>query len=770
MPGKLEGPRRRVHVLVRGAVQGVGFRPTAYRVAREMGLGGWIRNSGAGVDMELEGPGALLDGFLERLLDELPPHATVRSLATHPVEPLGESTFSILESTPEARPTVLVLPDLAPCAHCLREMRDPHDRRHRYPFINCTLCGPRYSILRSLPYDRAGTTMAGFEMCPECRAEYEDPTDRRFHAQPVACPSCGPRLELWERTGRVLAHSDEALKGAVQALAEGKILGLKGLGGFQFLLDARHDQAVARLRERKGREAKPLAVMVPDLEWAKRVCQVGPVEEALLTSQAAPILLLPRRDPFLISDLVAPGTPRLGIMLPSTPLHDLLLKDLGFPLVATSGNVSEEPLCTEEGEALLRLGDIADLFLVHDRPIARPVDDSVAQVVLGELQILRRARGYAPLPLPLPEWVGTPEPILGMGGHLKSALALIVGREVVLSQHLGDLHTLASRRNFQETLRNLSALFGFEPSRVACDLHPDYASSVQARDLGLPVLGIQHHEAHVYAGILDGGVEPPLLAVSWDGTGFGPDGTVWGGEFFVVGGGPCRRVARLRPFRLPGGEAAVREPRRAALGLLHALEPDLSTWERLPPLQAFPTAELRVLQGMLDRGVQSPWTSSAGRLFDAVSALLGLCQFNGYEGQGAVLLEACLDGEVPIGRPVSLEEGPGGLLEVDWAPALHEVLDGIQAAQAPGRVSAGFHQALAGAILAVAERVGLERVLLTGGCFQNQALTGLSVNLLRQAGFQPSWHRSIPPNDGGLAAGQVLAAACRGQVGEREGS
>lgn len=767
MPGTLQGPRRRIHVLVRGAVQGVGFRPTAYRLARELGLGGWIRNSGAGVDMELEGPGGLLDGFLERLLEELPPHASVRSLATHPVDPLGETSFSILESAPESHPTVLVLPDLAPCVHCLREINDPGDRRHRYPFVNCTLCGPRYSILHTLPYDRQGTTMAGFPMCAECRAEYEDPTDRRFHAQPVACPRCGPRLELWDRTGRVLADSEEALQGAARALREGQIVAIKGLGGFQFLVDARDGAAVSRLRERKGREAKPLALMAPDLEWVGRACRVGPVEEGLLVSQASPIVLLERRDPFLVAEQVAPGTPRLGVMLPSTPLHHLLLKDLGFPVVATSGNVSEEPLCLEEGEALLRLGDIADLFLVHNRPIARPVDDSVTQVVSGEVQVLRRARGYAPLPVPLPESFPAPPPILAVGGHLKSAVALTVGRDIVLSQHLGDLQTLPSLRNFQQTLRGLACLFGFEPTRVACDLHPDYASSIHARGSGLPVLEVQHHEAHVYAGMLDAALEPPLLAVSWDGTGLGSDGTIWGGEFFLLEGS-CRRVARLRPFRLPGGEAAIREPRRAALGLLHAMDPDLSAWGHLAPVQAFQPGELRVLQGMLDRGLQSPWTSSAGRLFDAVSALLGLCQCNLYEGQAAVQLEACLDGARPSGQPVPVRLHEGDVVEVDWAPLLRALLDGIREGQPCRHLSATFHLALAGAIVSVARRFGQERVLLTGGCFQNQNLTELSVDLLRQEGFEPFWHRNVPPNDGGLAAGQLYAVLCRRRIGEHD--
>ncbi len=748
-------------MLVRGAVQGVGFRPTVYRLARDLGLGGWIRNSGAGVDMELEGAATLLEQFLQRLPEELPPLAAVRSLDTREVPLQGEAEFCIRASLNEAEPTVLVLPDLAPCPACLREVDDPKDRRYRYPFANCTLCGPRFSILRELPYDRAATTMAGFAMCPDCRSEYEDPRDRRFHAQPVACPRCGPRLALWDPQGRTRALTEEALRQAAEALRQGQILALKGLGGFQLLVDARYEAAVARLRQRKGRETKPLALMVPDLEWANRLCRVTSVEQGLLTSQAAPIVLMARGENCPVAPGVAPGMPRVGVMLPSTPLHYLLMQDLGFPVVATSGNFSDEPLCTDEQQALRRLGSLADLFLVHDRPIARPVDDSVVQVVAGAPQVLRCARGYAPLPLPLPVGKSASADILAVGGHMKGTVALTVGGEVVVSQHLGDLDTLPSRRNFQVTIDSLCRLYRFHPKQVACDLHPDYASTMHARNLGLPLVPVQHHEAHLYAGMLEAGLEPPVLGVSWDGTGFGPDGTVWGGEFFVVRAEGCRRVAHLRAFRLPGIAIAVREPRRAALGVLHVLDPRLG-FAGVAPIESFEAQELIILRAMLGRGIHSPWTSSAGRLFEATAALLGLRQRNLFEGQAAMELEACLDGQLPSGQPIPLNLVEGDPLQLDWVPFMRHLLEGIRSGRPQALMAGDFHLAMAGAIRAVALRMGLPKVVLSGGCFQNRALTETTVSMLRQEGFQPFWHKVLPPNDGGLAAGQAYAALCRG--------
>jgi len=748
-------------VSVRGAVQGVGFRPTVFRLARDLDLGGWVCNSGAGADLELEGPDVRLEQFLKRLPDELPGFAEIRSVRTRQIQPLGEVGFVIRHSQAQSPPTVRVLPDLAPCAECLREVDDPQDRRFRYPFANCTRCGPRYSILLRLPYDRGSTTMAGFALCPDCRSEYENPSDRRFHAQPVACPRCGPRLALWDSRGRTRARSDEALLQAAQVLRQGRILALKGLGGFQLLVDARDGSAVARLRQRKGREAKPLALLVTDLEQAESLCCVGPEERRLLVSQAAPIVLAQGHPNAGVAPEVAPGMSRLGIMLPSTPLHHLLMRELGFPVVATSGNLSDEPLCTEERQALQRLGGVADLFLVHDRPIARPVDDSVVQVAAGVGQVLRSARGYAPLALPLPDGKAAPATILAVGGHSKSTVAVTVGTEVVVSQHLGDLDTLPSRFNFQFTLAGLADLYRLHPQQVAHDLHPDYASTLHARNLGLPLIPVQHHVAHLYAGMLEAGLEPPVLGVSWDGTGFGPDGTVWGGEFFVVEPGTCRRIACLRPFRLPGGERAVREPRRAALGMLHVLDPELR-FCGLAPLEEFPPAELGLLQTMLERGLRSPWTSSAGRVFEAVAALLGLRQRNLFEGQAAMELEACLEEGTPIGRVPGLDLVEGDLVHLDWAPLLKHLLQGLGNGRSRSDLAMEFHLAMAGGITSVARRVGLARVVLSGGCFQNRVLTRIVVSQLHREGFQPFWHKVLPPNDGGLAAGQAYAALCQG--------
>lgn len=723
---------RRVGLTARGAVQGVGFRPTVYRLAAGLGLGGWIRNDPAGVELEVEGPPERVEEFLQRLPRELPTHAVVRRWERRELTAVGDGEFRIHASGHGGPTTVLVLPDLATCPDCLRELRDPADRRHRYPFLNCTLCGPRYTIVRDLPYDRARTTMAGFPMCARCRAEYDDPRDRRFHAQPTACPECGPQLRV--PGGAV---GEEALGLAGQALRRGEIVALKGLGGFQLLVDARSSGAVQRLRERKRRHEKPLAVMAPDLGWVTAGCRVAPDEERLLTSSVAPIVLLRARRPQVAPE-VAPGCARLGVMLPYTPLHHLLLGDLGFPVVATSGNLSEEPLCIDDDEALQRLGGIADLFLLHDRPIERPVDDSVAWVVAGQEAVLRRARGYAPMALPAAD----APPLLAVGGHQKGAVAITVGGEVVVGQHLGDLDGELSRANFRRVAADLARMFRVEPQAVACDLHPDYASTAHAGGLGLPVVAVQHHAAHVYSLMLDAGLAGPVLGVAWDGTGFGPDGTIWGGEFLRVDAVGWERVDHLRTFRLPGGEAAVREPRRSALGVLHALGAPL-------PEGLFTPAEARVLQRMLDRGVSSPVTSSAGRLFDAVSALVGLRLRNGFEGQAAMELEAAATGPA---EPYPFDG-------TDWGPALLALLED----PAPvGVRSARFHETMAALITAVAVRVGEEHVALTGGCFQNALLTERCVARLREAGFRVHWHRSLPTNDGGLSAGQAYAVVLRG--------
>ncbi|HNQ89949.1 MAG TPA: carbamoyltransferase HypF [Verrucomicrobiota bacterium] len=777
----------RARLTVRGAVQGVGFRPFVFRLATELALTGWVGNTAAGVVIEVEGPAARVEAFTLRIEPERPPRSFIQSLEITRLDPLHYSEFEIRASDADGEKTALVLPDIAVCAACLREVFDPANRRYRYPFTNCTHCGPRYSILRALPYDRPNTSMAEFALCPACRREYEDPTDRRFHAQPNACPECGPQLEFWDEAGRVKARRDAALAMAVAALRGGGVIAVKGLGGFHLMVRLADAAAVNRLRARKHREAKPLAVMCPDVEAARLLGDVSAAEARLLGAPEAPIVLLRRRrgaaTPPAGIEAAAPGNPYLGVMLPYTPLHHLLLADLGETVVATSGNHAEEPICIDEKEALERLGGVADGFLVHNRPIVRQVDDSVARVVLGREMVVRRSRGYAPLPVRVAEAVPT---ALGVGAHLKNAVALAKGRDVFLSQHVGDLETAPALAAFDAVAADLARLYGATPEIVAADRHPDYLSSRRARASGRPVVCVQHHYAHVLSCMAENDLPAPLLGVSWDGTGLGTDDTIWGGEFLRITPTSFERVGHLREFRLPGGDKAVREPRRVALGLLHALWGDAAFDRRdLPTLQAFSAAELNGIRRMLKGSVNAPRTTSAGRLFDAVASLTGLRQDARFEGQAAMDLEFSLEGdETDEGYPlpvcsVSARGGRSGAATppcpvheqcrslrvapprwvLDWGPLI-EALVADLARQVPvWEISAKFHNGLVDGMVDLAGRAGESRVVLTGGCFQNKYLLERAVQELRSAGFSPYWHQRVPTNDGGLALGQVMAAA-----------
>ncbi len=667
---------RRLAIAVRGVVQGVGFRPFVYNAARSCGLSGFVLNQTDTVRIEVQGHAAALEGFLDTLRRDYPPQARIDSLNVSDIPCCeGDARFRIHTSSSQAAPRPTIPADLATCGACVREILTPGERRHGYPFTNCTNCGPRWSIIRSLPYDRARTSMARFAMCEACRREYEDPADRRFHAQPVACPLCGPHLQLLEPAGSGRAEREEALQAAVEALRQGQIVALKGLGGFQLLVDATDQEAVLRLRERKRRPDRPFAIMFPSLEGVRAVCRLGEAEAQALCSPQAPILLLPRQEPALgqaardqpagapamaqavarVADAVAPGNPYLGVMLPYTPLHHLLCRAAARPLVCTSGNLSEEPMVTRTSEALQRLGPIADWLLTHDRPIVRPVDDSVARFGPHGLQVLRRARGYAPLPLELN--IAGP-PILAVGGHLKNTVALALGGErlqVVLSPHVGDLDNVLSVEVFRAVIDDLLSFYGVRPELIVCDLHPDYASTGHAETLAArfeaPLLRVQHHQAHVGACMAEHGLEGPLLGLAWDGTGYGLDGTVWGGEALVWQEGRFQRVAHLRTFGLPGGDKAVRQPRRSALGLLFECFGEravagASDW--------FAPDELRVLAGALARGLHSPRTSSMGRLFDAVAAICGLPPTISFEGQAAMALEYAADWSVSNAYPLPL--------------------------------------------------------------------------------------------------------------------
>lgn len=780
----------RLRVTIRGAVQGVGFRPFVYRLATALGLRGWVNNSSQGVSIEVEGSRPLLEQFLLRLEREKPPRASIQSLESSFLDPVGYTAFEIRHSDEAGEKTALVLPDIATCLDCLREIFDPNNRRYLYPFTNCTNCGPRFSIIEALPYDRPNTTMKKFVMCAACQAEYHDPQDRRFHAQPNACPQCGPHLELWDETGKILATHHDALLAAAEAIREGRIVAVKGLGGFHLVVDARSEQAVVRLRQRKHREEKPLALMYPTMEAVREDCEVSELEERLLLSPESPIVLLQRNHAshithHAIAPSVAPSNPYLGAMLPYTPLHHILLRELGFPIVATSGNLSDEPICTDEREALERLRGIADVLLVHDRPIVRHVDDSVARIMAGRELVMRRARGYAPLPVRLKRVDKDTPPLLSVGAHLKNTVALTVANNVFISQHIGDLETKEAFEAFRKVINSFRTLYNAEPQRIACDLHPDYLSSKFAKENGVPVVTVQHHYAHVVACMAENELEGQVLGVSWDGTGYGLDGTVWGGEFLLTTQESFQRIGHLRTFRLPGGEKAIKEPRRTALGVLYEVFGDEAfSMNDLPSVQAFSPSELNVLRQILAKGMNSPLTSSAGRLFDAVASLTGLRQRVNFEGQGAMELEFAIDVETDETYPFSFfptdekfqrmttSNSQNAVsvdtfhpLEdvVDWQPMLCAILDDVRRGVSGGRISVRFHNTLAEIIVAMAQRVGEERVVLTGGCFQNKYLTERAVQRLRAEGFRPYWHQRVPPNDGGIALGQVVAAWHRKQ-------
>jgi hydrogenase maturation protein HypF len=745
---------------IRGAVQGVGFRPFVYRLAAELELNGWVNNTARGVFVEVEGVREKLDQFLLRVEREKPAISFIQSLESSFADPVGYAGFEIRKSEGGEK-TALVLPDIATCPECLREIFEPGNRRFGYAFTNCTNCGPRYTIIESLPYDRPRTTMKKFTMCAECAREYGDPRNRRFHAQPNACPECGPQLQLWSMTGAVLAERGAALDEAAEAIRQGRIVGVKGLGGFLLMVDARNEDAVRRLRERKHREEKPFALMYPSAEDVLQDCELAPLEERLLRSPESPIVLV-RRKEFGTSSLapsVAPGNPMLGVMVPYTPLHHLLMRALGFAVIATSGNVSDEPICTDEVDAVERLSGIADLLLVHDRPILRHVDDSIVRVMAGREMVMRRARGFAPLPVMLADEMPT---VLGVGAHQKNTVALSVGRQVFVSQHIGDLETEQASLAFERVVKSLEDLYEVKPETVACDLHPNYVSTEYANRIYANPVRVQHHYAHVLACMAENEVKAPALGVAWDGSGWGPDGTVWGGEFLKIDECGYMRVTRLRPMRLAGSERAVREPRRCGLGVLfESLGEEVFEREELSSVGAFSRAERKIVAAMLRQGLNSPWTSSAGRLFDAVASLIGVRQISRYEGQAAMELEwlAARSTESRAYEFDITEAANGGAAELNWAPMVRGLLADVARNAKPEAMARKFHNTLVEMISRVAgEHTGLP-VALSGGCFQNRLLTELTVARLEADGIKVYWHQRIPPNDGGISLGQVVAAA-----------
>ena len=770
----LVGDRIRTAVRVEGVVQGVGFRPFVYSLATSLGLAGHVGNDVDGVFAEVEGSAEAVGSFLARLEQQAPPLARIERVSIRSLGPTGDSEFLIVPSQSGGPRRALIAPDTATCADCLREMADPADRRYRYPFINCTNCGPRFTIVRDVPYDRRLTTMAGFELCALCAAEYHDPGDRRFHAQPVCCPACGPRLLLTDARGTSLVPDGaDPVTAAARLLLAGQIVAVKGLGGYHLTIDGGNAAAGAVLRARKHREEKPFAVMVPDIAAARALCEVSDTAERLLTSGRRPIVLLPRKPEAdrLIGPAVAPGNRHLGLLLPYTPVHHLLLEAVARPLVATSGNVSDEPIAFADADARERLAPIADAFLMHDRAIHIRTDDSVVRAVGGREVVLRRSRGYAPEPVSLA--APLPRPVLACGAELKNTFCLARDHRAFLSHHIGDLENAETLRSFTEGIEHFRRLFDIEPQVVAHDLHPEYLSTKYAVGLdGVELVGVQHHHAHIASCLADNGEAGPVIGVAFDGTGYGPDGTIWGGEFLVADLASYQRCGHLEPLPLPGGAAAIRQPWRMAAVYLAAAYPDglpggLAVRERN-------TRAWAAVGSMAARGINAPLTSSAGRLFDAVSALLGVRDEICYEGQAAIELEQLADpaeqgcyhaGLVDDSSSAQGAGRPWAPLRVRGADFIRSAADDLTAGTAVPVVAGRFHNGVAAAIVAVCcrlrERTGLEVVALSGGVFQNVLLSERTVAGLEVAGFRVLVHSRLPCNDGGISLGQAAIAGAR---------
>ncbi|WP_376796923.1 carbamoyltransferase HypF [Thermogemmatispora sp.] len=773
--------RHRLRLTVTGIVQGVGFRPFVYSLAQRLQLAGFVLNDSQGVTIEVEGASEALARFRELLQAEAPPLARIASVAVEEVPPRQEAAFVIAHSRRTDERSALVSPDTATCADCLRELFDPADRRYRYPFINCTNCGPRFTIIQDVPYDRDKTTMRLFSMCPACRAEYEDPANRRFHAQPNACPACGPhlQLELWDEEAPLLvarrAGEETPIEQAARLLAQGAILAIKGLGGYHLACDALNAGAVERLRRRKHREARPFALMVPDLETAQRLCLVSEAEAALLQSPRRPIVLLEQRPASPIAAAVAPGYRTLGLMLPYTPLHHLLLHAFaqavpaGRPpvLVMTSGNLSEEPIAYRDEEARRRLAAIADGMLSHNRVIHIRCDDSVTRLAAGGEQLFRRSRGYVPEPIPLA--FEMPCPVLACGGHLKNTFCLGKGRQAVVSHHIGDLENLETLASFREGIRHFQRLFGIVPEAVAYDLHPDYLATRYALDSAIERrIGVQHHHAHIASVLAEHGLSGPVIGIAADGTGYGSDGAIWGCEILLADLRGFERLAHLAYVPLPGGEQAVRQPWRMAAVYLARTYGERFLALDLPFARRLDRSTWRILTQMIARGLNSPLTSSLGRLFDAVAAILGVRDEVCYEGQAAIELEMLASSARPDDQPpypyAILRSGQGPL-QIDVAPLLSALIEDLQRGGELARLARRFHCSLAAMFCDLCQQIraasGLSQVALSGGVFQNRLLLEELVNELQANGFTVYLNRRVPPNDGGLSLGQLAVAAAR---------
>ncbi len=755
------GERSRIRIEIEGVVQGVGFRPWVYRLAHEYGLTGWVTNSKRGVEIEVEGSEASRSAFLAALQTP-PPLARIDRQTVRDASPKnGDPTeFVILRSDNGSADEITpVTPDAAICADCLRELFDPTDRRYRYPFITCTHCGPRFSIVTGVPYDRPQTTMASFPLCTDCSAEYQNPLDRRFHAQPIACATCGPHISLRNADGSTMTVSDP-ISAVIGRLESGEIVAVKGIGGYHLACDAFNAEACNRLRKSKLREEKPFAIMVRDLLVAREIACVSTEAERILESPQAPIVIAPKRIASEAMEAIAPSNRTIGIMLPYSPIHHLLFHDARFrALVMTSGNRHDEPICFEDDDALLRLRGIADCFLVHNRPIHVRVDDSVVQMTQCGAVPVRRSRGYAPAPIRLNTRLN--RPVLAVGAMLKHTFALGVGDRAYVSQHIGDLENAATWRSFVDGVARYEKLTGIEPDLVAHDLHPDYLSTQYAEQLGIRTVPVQHHHAHIASCVADAGYDGPVIGLAFDGTGYGDDGTLWGGEWLLVDGENCERVGRLRTLRLPGGENGIREPWRIGASMLETVFDDSWRDYRLPIERFFANDEWSKLRRYMNDTTLTPATSAVGRLFDGISAIAGVRGAISYEGQAAIEFEQIHDIAADGAYPFVVRRS-NGRHELDWEPMVHAFVDDLVNKQTIGAVSTRFHRGLATVVADITEQIGRDTGItacaLSGGVFQNALLLELLVPLLRMRGCRVLIHREVPPNDGGVSLGQLVIA------------
>jgi len=754
-----------VRVEVCGVVQGVGFRPFVYQLATKYNLNGWVCNTSEDVKIEVEGEAEAVEQFLLALREQAPPRANIEDITTTHHPPANYEKFEIRHSIAEEGKYQLISPDIATCHDCLRETLSPDDRRYRYPFTNCTNCGPRFTIIEDIPYDRPRTTMRRFQMCPQCQREYDDPLNRRFHAQPNACPRCGPTLELLDANATLLTSND-VITTTSQLLQEGKIVAIKGLGGFLLACDATNEAAINLLRQRKMRPFKPLAIMVSSIEEAKKHCYVNNEEEELLTSSYSPIVLMKWKADSPVSPAVAPNLKYLGVMLPYTPLHHILLRETGLPLVMTSGNLSEEPIAKDNDEAIRRLSGVVDYFLIHNRDIYARYDDSVTMVERGVTQLLRRARGYAPYPIHLNF---TSQQILGCGAELKNTFCLTRDEHAFLSQHIGDMENLETMEHFANTIDLYKRLFRIEPKIIAHDLHPEYLATKYAQELAsesadIRLVPVQHHHAHIVSGMVDNGLEAPVIGVAFDGTGYGSDGHIWGGEFLVAEYKGFTRMGHLEYLPLPGGALAIKKPFRTAIGYILSLLGETAVKQDLSFLKHVDRVEIDIIQKQIEQKINSPLTSSCGRLFDAVSALIGVRGEVEYEAQAAIELEMLTyDGmDETAYYPFSItEEDDLSLVRLQdlFAAIIHDLQDGATQA----RIAAKFHNTIARMIRelcqVISDKTGITQVVLSGGVFQNRLLLRKAVSLLEASGFDVFTHRQVPTNDGGISLGQVVIAS-----------